>query len=258
MTTARHGAGSGHGSGKLTSDEKDKHMHNRKNFSIGSLVAKADTDRFNLPTVQVHPDKTVVTNGSILALVSSTETENDNFPVIDGVKPLAEFEPFTIPATQAAAIAKTVPNERSLPALNHALVGVNGDGKSKVIATTDLEAKTVFKVEESSQRYPKWEGALREIAHEPAAVVTFDLNLLLPALKALAAFGADRQKSVTMRVYKSDKDKADRSYTPVRFDAWNWDTGQHMTVVVMPFNDVVEAKDWLGTETQPEQEAGLQ
>ncbi|HTG95751.1 MAG TPA: hypothetical protein VL866_24335 [Pyrinomonadaceae bacterium] len=221
-------------------------MHNRKNFAIGSLVAKSEDTRFSLATVQIHRDKTVACDGHVLALVSNTETENENFPLIDNVTPLAEFEPFLIPAAQAAAIVKAIPNERQLPALNHALIGVNGDGQSKVIATTDLETKTVFKVDESpqppSKQFPKWEKAIPD--GEPVAVATLDLNLLLPALKAMAAFGPDRTKSVTMRVYKSEHDKPDRSFTPVRFDARNWDTGQHMTVVAMPMNDVIEAKDW--------------
>lgn len=228
-------------------------MHNRKNFTIGSLVAKSEDNRFSLASVQVHPDKTVACDGHVLALVSNTETPNDSFPVVDGVAPIAEFKPFLIPAAQAIAVTKAIPNERQLPALNHAVIGVNGDGESKVIATTDLEAKTVFKVEENSrEHFPKWERVFDELTSEPVATVTFDLNLLLPALKALAAFGADRAKVVTMRVYKSGKDLADRSQTPVRFDAWNWDTRQHMTVIVMPFNDKVEAKDWQATAASEE------
>jgi hypothetical protein len=223
-------------------------MHNRNNFAIGALVAKAEDPRFALPNVQVHADKTVVTDGSVLALVSATDTPNDSFPVIDHVTATTEFEPFLLPVAQAAAITKAIPNERLLTALNHAVIGVNGDGESKVIATTDLEAKTVFKVDEPEGRFPEWEMALKEIAHEPAVTVTFDLARLLPALKALAAFGPDRSKVVTMRVYRSDKDKADRSYTPVRFDAQNWNTQQQMTVVIMPFNDLVPAKDWLATD----------
>lgn len=227
-------------------------MHNKKNFTIGSLVAKSEDHRFGLASVQVHPDKTVACDGHVLVLVSNTDTENENFPVVDGVTPIAEFEPFLIPAAQAIAITKAIPNERALPALNHAVIGVNGDGESKVIVTTDLEAKTVFKVEDTEPQFPRWERVLDEITSEPVATVTFDLNLLLPTLKALAAFGADRCKVVTMRVYKSDKDRADRSQTPVRFDAQNWDTRQHMTAIVMPFNDLVDAKnDWTPKVEQP-------
>lgn len=225
-------------------------MHNRKNFTIGSLVAKSEDNRFDLASVQVYPDKTVACDGHVLALVSGTETPNDSFPVIDGVSPIERFEPFLIPATQAIAVTKAIPNERQLPALNHAVIGLNGDGKSKVIATTDLETKTVFKVEESTRvQFPRWDRVFNELADEPIATVTFDLNLLLPALKALSAFGADRAKIVTMRIYGSDKDLADRSQTPVRFDAQNWDTKQHMTVIVMPFNDKVEAKEWRQTHS---------
>lgn len=228
-------------------------MHNRKNFAIGSLVAKCDEKRFDLDAVQVHSDKTVVTDGNVLALVSESDTTLENFPVIDGVTPVREFAPFLIPATQAAAITKAIPNQRQLPALNNALIGVNGDGRTKVIATTDLEAKTVFRIDKKEpELFPKWEKAIPET--EPIATVSFNLNLLLPALKALAAFEPDRAKKVTMRVYKSDADKPDRSLTPVRFDAQNWETRQHMTVVVMPFNDVVEAKDWTGTQPRKDGE----
>jgi hypothetical protein len=224
-------------------------MHNRKNFAIGSLIAKSEDTRFALASLQIHPDKTVACDGHILALVSDTKTQPQDFPLIDGVTPTAEFDPFLIPAAQAAAITKAIPNERLLTALNNAQIGVNGDGKSKVIATTDLEAKTVFKVEEETdpakKHFPVWDRAIPET--EPIATVTFDLNLLLPALKALAAFGPDRVKTATMRVYASDKDLPDRICTPVRFDSQNWQTEQHMTVVVMPFNDVVPAKDWAGS-----------
>ena len=167
-------------------------MLNRNNFAIAKL---ADKDRYHA-NLRVEQEKTVVTDGRLLLVMTGDGVPTSDYPLIPGFTCTSMQNPISLSKETALAIAKAIPKSK-LPALNHAVVGTNGDGQP-AIATTDLSSSQTFKAIESGGSFPNYEGVIL-VKSEATAVISFDPRLMIALLQSMdSVYDNGDQHSVVM------------------------------------------------------------
>jgi hypothetical protein len=204
-------------------------MLNKNNFEIGKLAPKPDDEsRPGLSCVLVSPDKTVVTDGHYIIEVSGAECE-DNFLPFDDVMPSADFEPFTVPADEAIALAKVFVKTETPEGNLLAVQPDNGKGVSAFALRQERREK-VFRMDKPDRSFPDYEEIFAGLKDE-AAFVLLDLNLLIPVLRHMKNVSGGQ-----VRIALNGPDKA------VRLDCINTETKQSVRAAIMPMFEKAEGE----------------
>jgi hypothetical protein len=260
---------------------------NRANLELAKLVP-ADESRHVLGGILVEAGETVVTNGHYLIVVSNPDTKVEDFPEAEGHKPLETFEPFMLPRKAALDILKVLPTAyeaAKLPITGHVAVAhvpeemtqrvqleqkialmegrskpdgeplADGRPKRAVLYTTNLENHQVFQVLPMKGTFPRW----RDVVPDPAGkmVPAVDGEEKEKVLKPTVRTGVavDLMAKIfaelkTMGVEAVDVRTLDAEH-PVRFDGQITSTGQHVTVVLMPYQTKDIAAPTFKLDPQP-------
>jgi len=156
-------------------------MLNRNNFAIAKLAEK---DAYGgLKNLRVEQDKTVVSDGKLLLVMTGDSIPQSDYPSIPGFAPMPEHKPISLARETALAVAKAIPKDKSIPALNHAVVGNNGNG-DMAIATTDLSSAQTFKAIDSGGSFPNYELVI-PAKGEATAIISFDPRLMVALLQSM-------------------------------------------------------------------------
>jgi hypothetical protein len=202
-------------------------MLNKHNLEIARLASKEES-RYVIGGILVTPAETVVTDGHCLVTVSTPKWPAESFPVIDGVVPTEEFEPFILPAKAALEIAKAIPSSTSLLILQHVIVGEEGkDSKSAVLATTDLDLPRVFRPRKLEGRFPDHKLVIpgRE---RVSVAICLNLELLEKVVKELKALAKNKLGAPALISVIDDR-------SPCMIEVQGED-GQTAQAVIMPIN----------------------
>jgi len=197
-------------------------MLNRHNLTIASLASK-EASRYALGSILIAPERTVVTDGRLLATVSTPTLPAESVPTIDGFAPTNTFRPFQLPAEDAMAIAKAIPKSTNLPILENAFVDAGTDGKAK-IAVTNLESSRVFEIRKPAGSYPQVDQVIPALEDSEIAIA-LNPNLLISLLRALVPL-LEKDSGFILRV----KD----AKTPIRLDFESTQSGQRGIGILMP------------------------
>ena len=206
-------------------------MLNRNNFAIAKL-ATADTSRYGasrygLNSIRVEHDRTVVTDGRLLLVMTGDSVPESAYPIIPGFNPTTVLNPIiNLSRETALAIAKAIPKTK-LPALNHAVIGTNSDGDA-AIATTDLSSSQTFKAIDGGGSFPNY-GEVIPAKSEATAVISFDPRLMVALLQSMdSVYENGGQHSVVMWIKdavspiliecKHEEQKATGILMPVKLD----------------------------------------
>lgn len=128
-------------------------MFNKTNFRISALLPK---DGF-LTHLHLTDQFTEVTNGHYLIRVDAIKSFNyEDLPKVDDIEPTVGPVECLVTADTAKAIEKAIPKMRTLPMLEHAWIGGNGNKDTTTFITTDLETETpITSINPQDVRYPK-------------------------------------------------------------------------------------------------------
>lgn len=228
---------------------------NRNNLGLAKL-APADDSKYTLSGILVEPSRTIVTDGHYLVIVATPNTRAEDFPAADGYKPIETFEPFILPKKAALDILKVLPTAyqaKVLPVLgNVAVAEVTAKSEDTpvnkaVLYATDLETHSVFQCRTLEGRFPNWRAVLPDPA-KATAHVGLSVELTAKIFAELKAMGV---KVVEMRSIDAE--------SPVRFDGMITDSGQHVTVILMPYQlPVIEMPAYEEVAAEPNNEAANQ
>lgn len=217
-------------------------MLNKWNLKVGEFASREES-RYTLKAIQVSKDATVATDGHRLVWVSTERSTAASFPQIDHAPSAQDDYPtFLLPTDAAAAIAKAIPKKSTLPILLTAGVAVI-DGQPVVMAT-DLATPQVFRPTPPSGTFPNWEAVMPAKSAEPIATITLNAAHLAQLAKFAAEFTSPANSrnhsahALRITVYGADK--------AVRFDAYNRDTDQGMTSLIMPIRDAGTLRNVFG------------
>lgn len=200
---------------------------NKLNFAVLPFASKEDS-RYTLKGILVTDKETVATDGHRLARITvPTDAKEENYPDVAGFEKHAEFTPFILPVDAAKEIVKTVPNNRSIPIINHARVSSNG---AVQVVTTDLDNPRLFAPRPLTGQFPNWQAVFPLPEKEPVASVTLNGNYLVDAAKAAGMFN-DRSHALKLKIYDSNGNKT------VVISAESAETGQRFDCVIMPMRD---------------------
>lgn len=211
-------------------------MLNKHNLEI----AKGCTTEpcpYNLEVVRVTPKYTVTTDGRQLIRVTAPVAEAETFPTVVGVAPPTEdFEPFLLEASDALRIAKALPRKTTIPILSNAAISGATDGNYAVIVTTDLQCSQTFTVGKTQGQFPDCERIIPD-AEGADFTADIDASILKYICERITVF-KDRPPICRLRFYhKTDPNGVTR---PIRLDAYNPDTGQLLTAVLMQVSDATD------------------
>lgn len=202
-------------------------MLNRNNFQIASL-ASTDAGRYSTDGIKIEPDRTIVTDGTVLVIVTQDDIKPEDYPVIEGFDPAPNFNPFIISRKAALDIAKSIP-KCSIPVLNRVNVGqpTNGNGSRHyaALAVTDLEHHLIHRPAISGDSFPNPDSVMPKGAAD--RTVGINPKLLGAVLAQFVKAGAE---NVRLDLY------ADNPHPqPVKLSA-NLEDGQSITALIMPMS----------------------
>jgi DNA polymerase III sliding clamp (beta) subunit (PCNA family) len=179
-----------------------------------------DTTRYNLIGVLVKPDGTfVATDGHRLHMVKQ------DLPWVDEQAPVQLEEPAIVMGSGLKSVEKAMPKGRAIPeelrdVAELDVVETNRNGHARFVA-----GGAQFDVEKIDGEYPDFEQVLPKRDDG----VTFGINAqyLKEACDAVLKF-APSSRSRACKITVKDE------LSPVRIEATNADTGDELTVVIMP------------------------
>jgi len=220
-------------------------------MNVAQFASKEES-RFAITGILVEEHATVATNGHYLAWVSEDSAEASAFPIVPGFGAAAadERKKFLLDRESALAIAKAVPNGKSLPILSHVAVKTetnveNGETQG-VLAVTDLERPQVFHPKPSSGQFPNYQAVIPDW-DKAKFRISVNADYLALIAKAFAGFAGEPHKTVVLSFYGEDH--------AMRFDGSTRD-GQGMTAVLMPMRGTGDQAGSYGyAERQAKREA---
>ncbi len=195
-------------------------MLNKNNFAIGALAPPPAEDSTLLSCVSIHPDKTIVTDGKILIEVTGAECQTSFLP-FDDILAQLDFEPFSMPADEAIALAKMFVKSDT-PDGNIVAVQPGNDQGVSAFALRQARKEKIFKMECSIAEFPNYETIFNTVDKE-IAYVTIDLNLFIPLLRHMKSISGG---PVRIGIYGTEK--------PVRLDCIDDLTKQSARALIMP------------------------
>lgn len=188
---------------------------NKKNLAVAAL-ASSDETRPALQFIRVTKEYTEAVDGHVFARVSNPKVEDDDFPVIPGLKRTkvkksksrktqkGGFDECLIPANQAVKLAKMIPRGgacRTLPILEHVQLVKDGDDIKAVV--TDLDNPTVIQIrQDKDMKYPNCDKIMP--ADKPVATICVNADLLIKVLKLAGTFDKDSCKKVIIEFRKPE------------------------------------------------------
>ena len=202
-------------------------LYNKYNFIIHDFCDKSEI-RPEISGVFVSPKESVATNSFILAKVSKSIGELNDYPIIPNKgKPLSNFQSFIIPKDKAKEVADMIKKNKKnegLPILNNAIV-MSVKNNMAEIGITDLNSYNSVQTRVIEGKYPEY----NEIVAEKGRFNEIEVNpeFLLKIAKFYKEFGEKENiKSIKIKV-PFEKD------APIRFFAKN-NEGQTAVVLLMP------------------------
>lgn len=163
----------------------------RRETLAAILPATQKTDHTHrCDQIQITPaGEVIATDGHILLVAR----ENTRFPDEDFPKGPAFVEYHANPEAAVNVnrlvverILAAIPKKSVIPILSAAQLGTNGDGKA-YLAATDLEAKTVIKLDEAVNPFPNWERILPAPDRGAPIRITLTVENLQALIKAAQA-----------------------------------------------------------------------
>jgi hypothetical protein len=176
-------------------------MLNKHNLNLAKL---APTNERRLAAgIRVTPSITAVTDGSLLATVTTADMKPADTPEIPGFSGASlEFTPFTLDKDTALKVAKALPRRCHIPILNFAFVGKSEDNGHAELAVTDLDSPQVFrpkKVDHPSS-YPDWEKVIPLPEHSTGKMVV-NADALIALLQQAKDMAHTRSHAVKIELY---------------------------------------------------------
>jgi hypothetical protein len=202
---------------------KTRMMLNKNNFQIGKLAPPKIDENTELSCVLICPDRTVVTNGQYVVEITGAECET-NFLPFDDVQVEIDFEPFTMPADEAIALAGVFVKAETPDGNILAVQPENGQGTAS-FALRQARKEKVFRMDRPKSRFPNYEAMFNNVQNE-TAFVTLDLNLLIPILRHMKDISGG---PVRIGIYGAN--------VPVRFDCIDPLTNQSARALLMPMKE---------------------
>jgi hypothetical protein len=207
-------------------------MINKHNLAIASIAPK-DSWKYSLNGILVTPKETAATDGHILAVVTTPDIADSDYPSIPGLSECKAPESVIMPAAVANEVLKALPKKAKSPILENAIVRSETveDKTTYKAAVTDCTNTRIINFEPVEGRFLKYSQAIPD---EKDNEISFcvDALLLIKLLKAIGplAENGKKQQPVVIRV---------KDYTePIRIDSCpaSTDNTQRAIGVIMPMN----------------------
>jgi hypothetical protein len=213
---------------------------NAHSLAVAEFASKEES-RYTLKAVQVTMEEVVATDGSCLVRVDHPQTKLDQFPNVPGAVKTVEAESFLLERDAALSVAKTIPKKTTIPILNHARVGVDEEGNIQAV-TTDLETHRPVTIRKVTGQFPNWKRLWPK--NPPKVKIGLSANYLAQLAKAAAKY-SDRSGYMEISIWDE--------HSTVRFDAYDSDTNQHWSALLMPMRGEVPNRPFAWAEAaEPE------
>lgn len=215
-------------------------------FSIRHALTTKES-RYLLGNIRIHNGRAQATDGKFACDVQLGDTDHKAFPVIAGVEPL-DPDALMIPKDTADKVWKSLPKKSTLPVLQEAMIGQNGQ-EFPVIVTTDLDNSQQFKTGDPAQTFPNLDMVMPPKG-KIVGRITLDLHILEKIVKVLKDFSGSKPEEtpVSIVVYEDKEERGEPSTLPAMMYADNG-TGQRIRIAVMPMKSKGSDYDWNSPES---------
>lgn len=130
-------------------------MYNKINFEIAKVCTN-DEYRLALSSVYFDKNKTVATDGYILAEVSSVKGFDNEAPLVNEKEQVELTKPILLPAKIALEASKAIPTKANLPVLKNAWFNEVNDNQATIVST-DLTKVNQTTGQIAQAKFPDYE-----------------------------------------------------------------------------------------------------
>lgn len=206
-------------------------MLNQHSLETAKLAPREES-RYTLKAICVTEQATVVTNGHYLVHVTHPKQDLACYPSVPGAASdaeLADVKQILVGRDSALELLKAMPKKEKIPILNNAVIGQAEDGSIKAV-TTDLDMHRPATFRKVDGQYPNWQAVITSHS-EPMVRVGLNAAYVAELLKQAASYN-ERSNFVEISIWNSQQ--------AVRFDAYDPETNQNWTAMLMPMRGTVD------------------
>ena len=196
-------------------------------------VAK-DASGYSHNGVLLEKDQAVGTDGRICVKVPYPKVNKEDLPLhLSDHNPACNGDKFIMPADQAKAAIKAIPNSRYKPILEHATIGIRSTEKAE-LRTTDLGTCNSIDIRGLEGDFPVYENVYWDLSKEE-----FTVTLGIPVLESLlksAKAGVEKDRPFINLHFQSPEPGRKTMNESIAFD-FDLGDGRKAEGVFMPVVD---------------------